>query len=70
VPRKLNRDEKRAVQAAELAVFVRQYGCKSQKGVEPNDRRYDRGLETAIKRMSPEELDRLMREDEENPRDS
>jgi hypothetical protein len=38
---------------------------KAQKGVEPNDREYDRGVEKAVKRMDPEELDRLLRDDEE-----
>ena len=65
--RKLNQDEKRALQAAEVAKFVQQYGRKSQKGVEPNDRRYDRDTETMIKRLSPEDLDRLIREDEDIP---
>jgi hypothetical protein len=62
--RKLNQDEKRALQAAEVAKFVQQYGRKSQKGVEPIDRQYDRRTEAKIKRLPPEDLDRLIREDE------
>jgi len=65
--RKLNQDKKRALQAAEVATFVQQYGRKSQKGVEPNDRRYDRNMEAVIKRLPPEDLDRLLREDEDAP---
>lgn len=36
------------------------------KGIDPNDRSYDRKLEAAIKKMPPEDLDRLMREDEDD----
>ena len=39
------------------------YARKCQRRREPNDRRYDRGLEQMFKRMRPEELDRLMRDD-------
>jgi len=63
VARKLNAGQKRARLAGELRVFVRQYARKAQKGVEPNDRRYDRSVEKRIKRMRPEELDRLLRDD-------
>ena len=63
MPKKLNLDEKRARKVGALATFVRQYIRKAQRGVEPNDRRYDRSLEKAVKRMPPEELDRLLRED-------
>jgi hypothetical protein len=57
--------ERRARKSARLRTFVDQYGRKSQKGVEPNDRRYDRRVEATVKRMSPIELDRLLREDED-----
>jgi hypothetical protein len=67
MPKKLNHDEKRALKAAEVATFVQQYGRKSQKGVEPNDRRYDRQLEATIKKLPPEELDSLIRDDEDGP---
>jgi hypothetical protein len=33
--------------------------------MEPNDRHYERDVETAVKRMKPDELDRLLRDDEE-----
>ena len=63
--KKLNSDQKRARKSAQLATFVQQYGRKAQPGVEPNDRGYDRNLEHAVKRMPPDELDRLLREDED-----
>jgi hypothetical protein len=59
--RRPNADEKRAIKAASIAVFVRKYQRKAQRGVEPNDR----DIEKAVKRMNPMELDRLMRDDEE-----
>jgi hypothetical protein len=63
--KKLNLDEKRARKAGELATFVRQYGRKAQRGVEPNDRRFDKHVLNAVKRMPPDQLDRLLREDED-----
>jgi hypothetical protein len=63
LPKKLNPDEKQARKVGALATFVRQYTRKAQRGVEPNGRRYDRSLEKAVKRMPPDELDRLLRED-------
>ena len=66
MPKKLNRDEKRALRAANLALFIKSYGRQSQKGVEPNDRQYSREEEEAIKRLRPEELDALLRDDEDS----
>lgn len=63
--KKLNRDQQRARKAGELAVFMRQYARKAQRGVEPNDRQFDRGIESAVKRMPADELDRLLREDDD-----
>lgn len=66
VRRRLNADQKRALVAADIRAFVQEYGRRKPRGsYEPNDRGYDRELEETIRRMSPEELDRLMREDEE-----
>ena len=62
---RLNADQKRALKTARLQLFVQQYGRKAQKGVEPNDRHYEREIETTVKRMKPDELDRLLRDDEE-----
>lgn len=63
--RKLNREEKRAKRAGAVQLFARQYARKAQKGVEPNDRRYDRDIEQAASRMSPLELDALLRDGED-----
>ncbi|QEH34900.1 hypothetical protein OJF2_34450 [Aquisphaera giovannonii] len=49
--------------AGELGPFVQQYRRKSYATHDPNDRRYDRELEAKIKRMPPEELDRLLHGD-------
>ena len=59
-----NADGKRALKAASLRNFVQQYERKAQKGTDPNDRRYDREIEKSIKCMKPDELDRLLRDDE------
>lgn len=63
--RRLNTDEKRALQAAEVQHFARQYARKAQRGIEPNDRRYDRQVERRIRTMAPEALDGLLRDGEE-----
>ena len=63
--RRPNRDERRSLKSAEVAVFIRQYGRKAQKGIEPNDRRFNEDVERLVKQMDPVELDRLLREDEE-----
>ena len=66
VRKHLNAAEKRALKAADIRRFVQVYGQRKPRGsYEPNDRGYDREIEGAVRRMSPEELDRLMREDEE-----
>jgi hypothetical protein len=43
---------------------MKEYGRTSRKrnGMDPNDRHYSVELEAAIKRMSPGELDRLLRD--------
>jgi hypothetical protein len=52
---------------SEFASFLREYQRTSRRpGLDPNDRHYDRKLERRIKRMSPEELDRLMRDAEDD----
>ncbi len=63
--RRLNADQKRALKAATVSIFVQQYGRKAQRGVEPNDRRYSRELEMSLKQLRPAELDWLMRDDED-----
>lgn len=49
-----------------LGTFLQQYQRKAQRGVEPNDRHYDRDLEAKLKRMKPEDLGRLMSEDDDS----
>jgi hypothetical protein len=44
----------------EFGTFLRLYGRKAQKGCEPNDRPYDPAIERELRRLKPEELDRLM----------
>jgi uncharacterized protein YaaW (UPF0174 family) len=61
--KKLNLDQKRARQAAQLATFVQRYARKARRTGDPNDRRYDRSVENAFKQMPPDDLDRLLRED-------
>jgi hypothetical protein len=61
---RLNADQKRALKAAKLRLFMQQYGRKANSN-DPNDRRYDREVEMVVKRMKPDELDRLLRNDEE-----
>ncbi|CDX55518.1 hypothetical protein MPL3365_200109 [Mesorhizobium plurifarium] len=62
--RRLNRSEKRALRAARVQLFAKQYGRKAQRNTEPNDRRYDREIEAEIKRMRPDTLDTLIRDEE------
>lgn len=50
---------------ARIARFMQQYGRKARKGLDPNDRTYDREIEKLVKRMDPEELDRILREEDE-----
>jgi hypothetical protein len=63
--KRLNPDQKRALRAATVKQFIQTYERKAQKGIEPNDRRYDRKVESAVKRMKPTDLDRLLHDDEE-----
>jgi hypothetical protein len=51
--------------AKELGAFLKQYARKSDKHIDPNDRRYDRRIEAIVKRMKPEQLDKLLRADED-----
>jgi hypothetical protein len=63
--RHLNLEEKRALRTADVAYFVKAYSRKAQKRREPNDRHYSRELEQKLKQLMPEELDRLLRDDED-----
>ena len=57
--------DRQAREAAELQLFVQRYARKSRPCFDPNDRSYDRKVETAAKRMKPEELDALLRHGED-----
>lgn len=63
--RRLNAAQKRALKTARLAIFLKEVGRKAQKGVEPNDRRDSYDLGDKIRKISPEQMDQLMREDED-----
>jgi hypothetical protein len=58
------RDKKQRLANA-TAVYLRQIGRQAQKGVEPNDRSYDRKLDEKLKRMRPEDVDSLFRGEED-----
>ena len=58
-------DDPRETEAAKIARFVKLYARKARKGLDPNDRGYDREVERQIKAMKPEELDRLLRDGED-----
>ncbi len=63
--RRLNRDQRRALDTAEVASFVKQYGRRAQRGVEPNDRQIDEDVARRVKRADPTTLDRLLHDDED-----
>jgi hypothetical protein len=58
------RKTKKALRS-ELAAFQRATGRKRQKGVEPNDRAVDHKIQEIARRMDPVELDRLLREEDD-----
>ena len=59
------RDRKRRLKA-DLAKFVREYARKKPRGGgEPNDRQYDRALGERLRKMRPEDVDELLRDEEE-----
>jgi len=67
-PRKrkhLNVAQRRALKTATLQRFVQEYGRKAYPRFDPNDRRYNREVEKAVKHMKPDELDRFLRDDED-----
>jgi len=68
-PRAARGEERRAKEAAVLQLFVKQYARKAQKGVEPNDRHYDRKIEDRVRRMPPGKLDALLRDGEDGASD-
>ncbi len=49
-----------AVLSRRIGVFIRQYGRRSQKRQDPNDRSYDREVEQSIRKLKPVDLDALI----------
>ncbi len=47
-----------------IGKFMKQYARKAQKGIEPNDRSYDRKIEKYLKQLSPEALSDLMNKED------
>lgn len=58
--KKMNASQRQEMKAASLQRFAKQYARKAQRGRDPNDRQYDRDIELQVKRMKPEELNRLL----------
>ncbi len=50
----------------ELFAFIKKYSRKSQRRTEPNDRRYDRKIEKWLKTAKPDELSKLLNQEEKN----
>ena len=49
---------------SEYAAFAKQYARKKPKnGGDPNDRNYNRKIEEKIKRMKPEEIAELLKDE-------
>jgi hypothetical protein len=65
VRKRLNASGRRTLKAAALQLFVKQVGRKAQKGEEPNDRSYSWKTAAAVRRMSSDQLDELLRDGEE-----
>ena len=48
----------------ELALFLKKYARKAQKGgLDPNDRHFDKKIRAIVKRLRPEELQALLDDD-------
>ena len=65
------RHNNRGISEADIGLFLQQYSRKARRGgSDPNDRKYSRSIEEKIKRMSAEELDRLIRGEEADSEDT
>jgi hypothetical protein len=53
-------NRKRDRLAGELGCFVQKYARRSHAGHDPNDRRYDRKVEKAMRRLRSDELSELL----------
>jgi hypothetical protein len=60
------RKSKEAI-SKEIGTFLRLYGRKAQKRCEPNDRPFDPAIAKELRRLKPEELDRLMNGELDEP---
>ncbi|GAB7553167.1 hypothetical protein NRB_26730 [Novosphingobium sp. 11B] len=57
--------EKKQRLAAATARYLKQIGRQAQKGLEPNDRGFDHKLDAKLKRMRPEDVDALFRDEDD-----
>jgi hypothetical protein len=64
-PDSVSTKRKRVRLVGELGCFVQQYGRKAQKQGDPNDRRYDRKIEKAMRALRSDELSELLSGDGE-----
>ncbi|MBO0139890.1 hypothetical protein JZX87_01765 [Agrobacterium sp. Ap1] len=55
--------DKRSRQTAEIELYLRQVARPAQKGQEPDDRRYDRDAERQLRKLLPEALNALLKEE-------
>lgn len=53
-------DRKQKRLAGELGCFVQRYARKAHAGHDPNDRKHDRKVEKAMRRLRPEDLSELL----------
>jgi hypothetical protein len=61
----MNTDNKRTRKSLDIQLFAKQIGRKAQAGHDPNDRQYDREIAKKLRRMPPEEIDALLRGEDE-----
>jgi hypothetical protein len=64
--KRLNVNEKRERKASGWQLFVKLVGRKAQRGCEPNDRRHSKKADISLRRMRPEDFDRLIRYGEDD----
>jgi len=63
--KKMNAADRRALYASDIQLFIQNTGRKARKGYDPNDRSVSREQTLAVRHMKPDELDRLMRDGED-----
>lgn len=61
----MNTNDKRARKSLDIQLFAKQLGRKAQPGHDPNDRVYDRDIAKKLRRMPAEEIDTLLRGEDE-----